>query len=89
MGQLLALLFLALAAAIFLLQMMRLRQNGMAAASSFPAYLLLMIVGWAGTEILTDSAPASAGQIGKAGHLIVMGLFAFIITVHWRRARQP
>ncbi len=76
-------LMLASAAAIFVWQIARLRRAGHEMTPSFPTYLLLMIVGWLGTEMVADYGKSYA-QVGQLAHFFVMGAFAVIITIHLR-----
>ncbi len=76
-------LMLGSAAAVFVLQIVRLKRAGHEMTQSFPTYLLVMIVGWLGTEIVADYGKAYA-QAGQLAHLFVMGAFAVIITIHLR-----
>lgn len=78
--------FLGLAAAIFLWQTIQLRRDGASVTGSFPGYLLLMLVGWATTEMIADYSGGLLGRIGEVAHLFVMALFAVIITIHWKRS---
>lgn len=79
-------LLLALAALIFVWQIARVRRAGRGVSPSFPSFLLAMIVGWAGTEIIADFGQAQLGRLGEIGHFLVMGAFAVVITIHLRRS---
>jgi len=54
----------------------------------FPTILLIVIVGWIMTEVISDAIGTSLGIVGEWAHLIVMFIFAAALTLQLRHARK-
>jgi formate hydrogenlyase subunit 3/multisubunit Na+/H+ antiporter MnhD subunit len=78
---------LVLAALVFAFQILLQLKRGSSRAG-FPIILLVVIVGWITTEVVSDAFGTSLGDIGRWGHLSVMFLFAVTVTLQLRRARN-
>jgi hypothetical protein len=81
------LLLLVLAALVFAFQTFLQVKRGSSGAG-FPTVLLLVIVGWIATEVVSDAFGTSLGDVGRWAHLSVMILFAGAVTFQLKRARQ-
>jgi drug/metabolite transporter superfamily protein YnfA len=82
------LLLLTLAALVFAFQAIRQRRTGLPTAASFPTVLLLVLVGWITTEVISDAFGTSLGMPGKWTHLGVMVLLSAAVTMQLNRARK-
>ena len=82
------LLLLTVAALIFVLQTVRQTRTGELSASSFPTVLLVVIVGWIATEVVSDVFGNTLREAGDWGHLGVMFTFATTMTVQLMRSRK-
>ncbi len=82
------LILLTLAALVFAFQAIRQRRTGALAGSSFPTVLLVVIVGWTTTEVISDAIGTSLGVAGEWAHLTVMVLFAAAVTLQLKYARK-
>lgn len=80
------LVLLTSAALVFAFQTIHQRRKEVT-ASSFPTVLLLVIIGWITTEVISDAMGASLGEAGKWTHLAVMTLFAAAVTLQLKRSR--
>ena len=78
---------LLLAALVFAFQTF-LQMKRWSSRAGFPTILLLVIVGWIATEVVSDAFGTSLGDIGRWGHLSVMFLFAAAVTLELRRAQN-
>jgi hypothetical protein len=79
---------LVLAALIFVFQIHRQAKSEGILGSVFPTILLIVIVGWIITEVISDAIGASLGIVGEWAHLIVMFIFAAALTLQLRQARK-
>ena len=79
---------LVLAALIFVFQIHRQTKSEGILGSVFPTILLIVIVGWIITEVISDAIGASLGIVGEWTHLIVMFIFAAALTLQLRHARR-
>jgi len=79
---------LVLAALIFLFQIHRQAKSEGILGSVFPTILLIVIVGWIVTEMISDAIGSTLGVIGEWAHLIVMFIFAAALTLQLRQARK-
>ena len=79
---------LVLAALIFAFQALRQRKYEGILGSAFPTILLVVIVGWITTEVVSDAFGTSLGIVGEWAHLAVMFIFAGCITLQLRHARK-
>jgi len=82
------LVLLVLAVLVFGFQAVRQRRSEGIFGSSFPTILLVVIVGWITTEVVSDTFGTSLGIVGEWAHLAVMFLFAACITIQLRHARK-
>ncbi len=80
---------LVLAALVFAFQAMRQKRAGGVFGSAFPTILLIVIVGWITTEVVSDTFGTSLGIVGEWAHLTVMFIFAGCITLQLRQAGKP
>lgn len=78
---------LVLAALVFAIQIV-FQLKKWSSGAGFPTVLLLVIVGWIVTEVVSDAFGTSLGDIGRWGHLSVMFLFAVAMTLELIRARK-
>ena len=78
---------LVLAALVFTIQILFQLRRGSSGAR-FPTVLLLVILGWIATEVVSDAFGTSLGDLGRWGHLSVMFLFAVAMTLELLRARK-
>ena len=81
------LVLLVLAGLVFAFQAFRQKSEGVF-GSAFPTILLIVIVGWITTEVISDTFGTSLGIVGQWAHLAVMFLFAACITLQLRQARK-
>ena len=79
---------LVLAALIFIFQIHRQAKSEGILGSVFPTLLLIVIVGWIITEVISDAIGASLGIVEEWAHLIVMFVFAAALTLQLRQARK-
>ncbi len=79
---------LTLAAVLFAFQLVRQKRIGQPSTSSFSTVLLIMLVGWIATEVLSDVTGEILGEIGRIAHFVVMALFAATMTLQLRRSSQ-
>ena len=79
---------LVLAALVFAFQAVRQKRAEGIFGSAFPTILLIVIVGWITTEVVSDTFGTSLGIVGEWAHLAVMFLFAGCITLQLRQARK-
>ena len=79
---------LVLAALIFAFQAVRQKKAGGVFGSAFPTILLIVIVGWITTEVVSDTFGTSLGILGEWAHLAVMFIFAGCLTLQLRQARK-
>jgi len=79
---------LVLAALIFVFQIHRQAKTEGILGSVFPTILLIVIVGWIITEVISDAIGASLGIVGEWAHLIVMFIFAAALTLQLKHARK-
>jgi len=79
---------LVLAALIFVFQIHRQAKTEGIFGSVFPTILLIVIVGWIMTEVISDAIGTSLGIVGEWAHLIVMFIFAAALTLQLRHARK-
>jgi uncharacterized membrane protein YwaF len=77
---------LTLAALVFMFQVVRQRRAGQLSASSFSTVLLVVMIGWMATEVVSDAAGVALGELGRVTHFAVMVLFAATITLQLRRS---
>ena len=77
---------LVLAALVFVFQAIRQKRAGQLSASSFSMLLLVVIIGWLATEVVSDATGATLGELGRITHFAVMILFATTITLQLRRS---
>lgn len=82
----LTLTMLTLAALVFMFQVVRQRRAGQLSASSFSTVLLVVMIGWMATEVVSDAAGVALGELGRVTHFAVMVLFAATITLQLRRS---
>jgi hypothetical protein len=78
---------LGLAALVFAFQTVLQLKRGSSGAG-FPTILLIVIVGWITTEVVSDAFGTSLGDVGRWAHLSVMILFAGAVTFQLKRARE-
>ena len=83
------LVLLVLAALVFGFQAVRQKKSEGVFGSAFPTILLIVIVGWITTEVVSDTFGTSLGILGEWAHLVVMFIFAGCITLQLRQARKP
>jgi membrane associated rhomboid family serine protease len=83
------LVLLVLAALLFAFQALRQRRSESNIRLVFPEILLIVIVGWIATEVISDAFGTSLGILGEWAHLAVMLIFAGCLSVQLRRARKP
>jgi membrane associated rhomboid family serine protease len=81
------LVLLVLAALVFAFQAFRQKSEGIS-SSIFPTVLLIVIVGWITTEVISDAFGTSLGIVGEWAHLGVMFIFAACMTLQLRQARK-
>ena len=79
---------LMLAALVFAFQAVRQEKSEGVFGSAFPTILLIVIVGWITTEVISDTFGTSLGLLGEWAHLAVMFIFAACITLQLRQARK-
>lgn len=77
---------LILAALVFVFQVVRQKRAGLLSASSFSTLLVLVLIGWIATEVVTDIAGEILGDFGRVTHFAVMMLFAIAVTLQFRRS---
>jgi hypothetical protein len=82
------LVLLVLAALVFAFQAVRQKKSEGVFGSAFPTILLIVIVGWITTEVISDTFATSLGMVGEWAHLAVMFIFAACITLQLRQARK-
>ena len=80
------LVILILAALVFVFQAVRQKRAGQLSASSFSMLLLVVIIGWLMTEVVSDATGAALGELGRITHFAVMILFAATLTLQFRRS---
>lgn len=80
------LVILTLAALIFVFQVIRQKKAGELSASSFSTLLMVVIIGWMTTEVVSDATGQTLGEFGRITHFAVMILFAATITLQLRRS---
>jgi uncharacterized membrane protein YwaF len=85
---LVTLAFLTLAALVFVFQVVRQKRAGQLSASSFSTVLLLVLIGWMTTEVVSDATGELLGEVGRIAHFAVMVLFAATITFQLRRSSE-
>ena len=78
---------MVLAALVFAFQALRQKSEGIY-GSAFPTILLIVIVGWISTEVISDAFGTSLGIVGEWAHLAVMAIFAACMTLQLRQARK-
>jgi hypothetical protein len=79
---------LVLAALVFAFQAVRQKKSEGVFGSVFPTILLIVIVGWIITEVISDTFGTSLGIVGEWAHLAVMFILAACITLQLRQARR-
>lgn len=77
---------LVLAAVVFALQLIRQKRMGQPSTPSFSTVLLIMIIGWIATEVISDVSGEILGEVGRAAHFVVMVLVATTITLQFRHS---
>ena len=82
----LTLIILILAASVFVFQVVRQRRAGQLSAWSFSTVLLIVLIGWMVTEVVSDATGAILGEVGRVTHFAVMILFAATITLQLKRS---
>jgi len=82
------LVLLVLAALVFAFQAFRQRKSVGISGSLFPTILLIVIVGWISTEVISDAFGTSLGILEEWAHLVVMVIFAACMTLQLRQARN-
>ena len=82
------LVILTLAALVFVVQVVRQKMAGQLSASSFSTLLMVVIIGWMVTEVVSDATGQTFGQFGRITHFAVMILFATTITLQLRRSSE-
>ena len=80
------LVLLVLAGLVFAFQALRQGKAEGIINSAFPTMLLVVIVGWITTEVVSDAFGTSLGIVGEWAHLLVMFIFAASITLQLTRA---
>ena len=82
------LVILTLAALVFVFQVVRQKKAGQLSASSFSAFLMIVLIGWMVTEVVSDAAGQTLGEFGRITHFAVMILFAATMTLQLRRSSE-
>ncbi len=82
----LTLIILTLAALVFVSQVARQKRAGQQAAWSFSTFLLVVLIGWMATEVVSDAAGVAQGELIRVTHFAVMMLVAATITLQLRRS---
>ncbi len=77
---------LTLAALVFALQVVRQKRAGQLSAWSFSTFLLVVLVGWMATEVVSDAAGVARGELIRVTHFAVMVLVAATMTLQLRRS---
>ena len=83
-----SLVLLVSAALVFAAQTLLQLGKGTRGGASFPTVLLVVMIGWILTEVVTDALGTSLGVLGMWAHLSVMFLFAGAVTLQLKRARR-
>jgi hypothetical protein len=83
------LVLLVSAAFVFAFQTFIQAKRGFRKGNSFSTLLLVVIIGWIGTEVVSDATGTSLGDVGRWTHLSVMILLAGAITLQFKRAKAP
>lgn len=55
---------------------------------SFSLLMMVFILGWSVTELFEETAGPELQATSEYVHLLVMVLFAAVITLRWRRAEE-
>jgi len=82
------LVILTLAASVFVVQVFRQKTAGLLSATSFSGVLMVVIIGWMTTEVVSDATGETFGQLGRMAHFAVMILFAAAITLQLKRSHR-
>jgi len=81
-----SLVLLTLAVIVFATQVVRQLKAGQLVVWSFSTVLLIVLIGWLSTEILSDLTGQVLGGLGEIVHFAVMLLFAVTLTLQLRNS---